>query len=97
MAGLNKLPNLGIISAKNIVIASNVDRVDASLYAAGKVITCDLYIAEGGLNEDAAKTDKPGTTGSKWIRRGGALSLDSNPLATETEDPNIDEARAPIM
>ncbi len=92
MAGLNKLPNLGIISAKNIVIASNVDRIDASLYAAGKVITCDLYIAEGGLNEDAAKTDKPGTTGSKWIRRGGALSLDSNPLATETEDPNIDEA-----
>ncbi len=92
MAGLNAVPNLGIISEGDIVVASNVERIDASLYAKGRIITCDQYVPNSGLNEDAGKTDQPGSTGTKWIRRGAGIGLDSNPLASETTDPNVIEA-----
>jgi hypothetical protein len=83
-AGLNSLPNLGIIANGDIVIASNVKQVDASLYATGRIITCDKYNLEPGMDTaNPAKTDKSGTTGSKWIRRGGNISLDSSPLENE--------------
>lgn len=92
MAGLNAIPNLGIISEGDIVVASHVKEIDASLYAKGKIITCDQYVPISGFNDDATKTDKFGTTGSKWIRRGAGIGLDSNPLSTETADPNVVEA-----
>lgn len=95
-AGLNSLPNLGIIAAGDIVIASNVKNVDASLYATGRIITCDKYSLESGMDENAAtKEDKAGTTGSKWIRRGGNIGLDSSPLENEKDDPGSLVAEAP--
>ncbi len=89
-AGLNALPNLGIIADGDIVIASNVKKVDASLYATGRIITCDKYNLEAGMDENpATKEDKSGTTGSKWIRRSsnGNTSLDSSPLENEKDNP----------
>lgn len=91
IAGLNSLPNLGIIARGDIVIASDVEEIDASLYATGRIITCDKYALEGGMNEDPGKTDKDGTTGSKWIRH-GSNATDANPLKDAGVDPNVVEA-----
>jgi hypothetical protein len=41
--GLNALPNLGIIVSGDIIVDRDVTQIDASLYAAGKIKTCDLY------------------------------------------------------
>lgn len=95
-AGLNELPNLGIIAEGDIVIASNVTQVDASLYATGRIITCDKYLDTPGFIEGSAdKRDNEGTTGSKWIRRGGSIGLDSNPLENEKDNPGSLVAEPP--
>jgi hypothetical protein len=43
MRKFNGLPNLGIIVNGNIIIDGDVERIDASLYATGRIKTCDRY------------------------------------------------------
>lgn len=62
--GLNALPNLGIIVRGNIIIDRDVTQIDASLYASGQIITCDLY------NPDALNPSET-TTGFKAEQSGG--------------------------
>lgn len=40
---LNKIPNLGVIVRGNIIITNAVTEIEASLYASGRIITCDTY------------------------------------------------------
>ncbi len=42
-SGINGLSNLGIIVRGDIIVSRNVKRIDASLYASGRIITCDAY------------------------------------------------------
>lgn len=52
MIGLNALPNLGILVKGDIIIDKDVTRIDASLYASGKIRTCEELYSPGATGND---------------------------------------------
>lgn len=40
---VNLIPNLGVVATEDIIIEPGVTKIDASLYAHGKVKTCNVY------------------------------------------------------
>jgi len=52
LVGLNALPNLGILVKGDIIIDKDVTRIDASLYASGKIRTCEELYSPGATGND---------------------------------------------
>ena len=57
----NLLPNLGIIVEGDIIIRSNVARIDAMLYASGKIKTCEGYPSQS-CNQSLSVVGSVGAT-----------------------------------
>jgi len=50
-SSVNLIPNLGIVVKGDIIIANTVTKIDASLYATGKVKTCSTYPGGASCNQ----------------------------------------------
>ncbi len=58
---LNKVPNLGLIVKGDIIITNSVSEIQASMYASGRIITCDRYTDRTVYSDPVLN----GTTGYK--------------------------------
>ncbi|QQS27059.1 hypothetical protein IPM44_00545 [bacterium] len=65
---LNQLPNLGIIVKGNIIIDKDVTRIDASLYASGKIKTCE------NLYNPSSSTENDPNTSNGFKLEGGTVA-----------------------
>ncbi len=69
---MNALPNLGIMVMGDVVIDNDVSQIDASIYASGKIITCDQYL--GGITTGPKLTSDAIQCAKKLKVRGGLFA-----------------------
>ncbi len=77
---LNQIPNLGIVVSGNVTIDKSVTRLDAMIYADGKINTCDAY-SDGtttGVNETVdmqTRSQLAQNCAKRLVVRGGLYAL----------------------
>lgn len=81
-ASLNPLPNQGIIVNGDIIIDRDVKQIDAALYSAGQIKTCDLYNPA-----DTTSNSLSTSTGFKPEQPGGPTG--PNPTASQCANQRL--------
>ncbi len=92
IAGLNKLPNLGIVVNGDIIIGDNVREIQANLFSTKRILTCESYAFTGGIDSGTGD-DAGGTTGTILIRPQNADPVSASAAANEPPAANSTAAK----
>lgn len=92
IAGLNKLPNLGIVVNGDIIIGDNVREIQANLFSTKRILTCESYAFTGGIDSSTGD-DAGGTTGTILIRPQNADPVSASAAANEPPAANSTAAK----